>query len=217
MRRIAAENDERGVVTHFILGNGRALRHGTNFRGAVRGNEVYIQADHEKYSPSQINRHEIIHRNYSTDTVFELKNRILSRLTNKQINDISERLYRDYAQKRRSFDEIFEEFVCDVLADMNDYAEMFSTETREYWTAEEQERKGYSPSTYTESIDAGNLIFADKNKSQQWSQSRGLQLPKLADTIADNINISQNDNIVNSSIRKNAENDTDIKFSASIT
>ena len=358
MRRIAAENDERGVVTHFILGNGRAIKYGTNFRGAVRGNEVYIQADHGKYSPSQINRHEIIHRNYSTNTVLELKNRILSRLTNKQINDISERLYRDYAQKRRSFDEIFEEFVCDVLADMNDYAEMFSTETREYWTAEEQERKGYSPSTYRESIDAGgktnpanaefsnqvdswkdgsmdknevfnlgntpdvlknigadglpiimtqkvmnkitggkhdidlseikrlpqsiaepimlfksattpnayviltelsdkngnsvvaalhlnrmqnrvnvnriasvygkenienfvrkqaeagNLIFADKNKSQQWSTSRGLQLPKLVQSIADNTNITQNDNIVNSSIRKNAGNDTDIRFSA---
>lgn len=256
MRRIAAENDERGVVTHFILGNGRAIKYGTNFRGAVRGNEVYIQADHGKYSPSQINRHEIIHRNYSTNTVLELKNRILSRLTNKQINDISERLYRDYAQKRRSFDEIFEEFVCDVLADMNDYAEMFSTETREYWTAEEQERKGYSPSTYRESIDAGgktnpanaefsnqvdswkdgsmdknevfnlgntpdenfvrkqaeagNLIFADKNKSQQWSTSRGLQLPKLVQSIADNTNITQNDNIVNSSIRKNAGNDTRI-------
>lgn len=210
MRRIAAENDERGVVTHFILGNGRAIKYGTNFRGAVRGNEVYIQADHGKYSPSQINRHEIMHRNYSTDTVLELKNRILSRLTNKQINDISERLYRDYAQKRRSFDEIFEEFVCDVLADMNDYAEMFSTETREYWTAEEQERKGYSPSTYRESIDAGGKNVADKNKSQQWSTSRGLQLPKLVQSIADNINISQNDNIVNSSIRKNAENDTRI-------
>ena len=398
MRCIATENDERGVVTHFILGNGRAIKYGTNFRGAVRGNEVYIQADHGKYSPSQINRHEIIHRNYSTNTVLELKNRILSRLTNKQINDISERLYRDYAQKRRSFDEIFEEFVCDVLADMNDYAEMFSTETREYWTAEEQERKGYSPSTYRESIDAGgknaaenkieplawnsdkksvhpinafgsnnnnisqndsvvnnssanaefsnqvdswkdgsmdknevfnlgntpdvlknigadglpiimtqkvmnkitggkhdidlseikrlpqsiaepimlfksattpnayviltelsdkngnsvvaalhlnrmqnrvnvnriasvygkenienfvrkqaeagNLIFADKNKSQQWSTSRGLQLPKLVQSIADNTNITQNDNIVNSSIRKNAGNDTDIRFSA---
>lgn len=155
MRRIAAENDERGVVTHFILGNGRAIEYGTNFRGAVRGNEVYIQADHGKYSPTQINRHEIIHRNYSTDTVQELKNRIKSRLTNEQIRDIAESLYRDYAQKRRSLDEIFEEFVCDVMADMNDYAEMFETETREYWAAEEQDRKGYSPSTYTESIDAG--------------------------------------------------------------
>lgn len=155
MRRIAAENDERGVVTHFILGNGRAIEYGTNFRGAVRGNEVYIQADHGKYSPTQINRHEIIHRNYSSDTVQTLKNRIKNRLTNEQIRDIAESLYRDYAQKRRSFDEIFEEFVCDVMADMNDYAEMFETETREYWAAEEQDRKGYSPSTYTESIDAG--------------------------------------------------------------
>ena len=198
MRRIAAENDERGVVTHFILGNGRAIEYGTNFRGAVRGNEVYIQADHGRYSPSQINRHEIIHRNYSSDTVQELKNRIKSRLTNEQIRDIAESLYRDYAQKRRSFDEIFEEFVCDVMADMNDYAEMFETETREYWAAEEQDRKGYSPSTYTESIDAGGKNVAE-NKSQQWSQSRGLQLPKLADTITDNTNISQNDNIVNDS------------------
>ncbi len=155
MRRIAAENDERGVVTHFILGNGRAIEYGTNFRGAVRGNEVYIQADHGKYSPTQINRHEIIHRNYSSDTVQTLKNRIKSRLTNEQIRDVAERLYRDYAQKRRSFDEIFEEFVCDVLADMNDYAEMFDSEVRNYWTTEETERKGYSPSTYTESIDAG--------------------------------------------------------------
>ena len=363
MRRIAAENDERGVVTHFILGNGRAIEYGMNFRGAVRGNEVYIQADHGKYSPTQINRHEIIHRNYSSDTVQTLKNRIKSRLTNEQIRDIAESLYHDYAQKRRSFDEIFEEFVCDVMADMNDYAEMFDSEVRNYWAAEETERKGYSPSTYTESIDAGrenvqntdalsvntdfsrqvdswkdgsmdknevfnlgntpdvlkkigadglpiimtqkvmnkitgskhdidlseikrlpqsiaepimifksattpnayvilteisdkngnsvvaalhlnrmqyrinvnriasvygkenvenfvrkqteagNLIFADKNKSQQWSTIRGLQLPKMVQSIADNNNISQNDDIVNSNIRENSENDTDIRFS----
>lgn len=163
MRRIAAENDERGVVTHFILGNGRAIEYGTNFRGAVRGNEVYIQVDHGRYSPSQINRHEIIHRNYSSDTVQTLKNRIKSRLTNEQIRNIAESLYRDYAQKRRSFDEIFEEFVCDVMADMNDYAEMFDTEIQEYWAAEEQDRKGYSPSTYTESIDAGGEVNEYKN------------------------------------------------------
>ena len=173
MRRIVAENDERGVITHFILGNGRAIKYGTDFRGAVRGDEVYIQADHGKYSPTQINRHEITHRNYSTDTVQALKNRIKSRLTNEQINDIAESLYRDYAQKRRSFDEIFEEFVCDVMADMNDYAEMFSAETREYWAAEEQDRKGYSPSTYTESIDAGGengaVISANGDRTDNYS------------------------------------------------
>lgn len=34
--------------------------------------------------------------------------------------------------------------------------------------------------------EAGNLIYIDKNKSQKWSQSRGIQLPKPIDTIADN-------------------------------
>ena len=217
MRRIAAENDERGVVTHFILGNGRAIEYGTNFRGAVRGNEVYIQADHGKYSPTQINRHEIIHRNYSTDTVQALKNRIKSRLTNKQIRDIAENLYRDYAQKRRSFDEIFEEFVCDVMADMNDYAEMFDAETREYWAAEEKDRKGYSPSTYTESIDAGGKN-GNKVKTIE-ANSFASTAPQLSvDTVNeftsnDNTNISQNNDVVNSNIRKNSENDTDIRFS----
>ena len=203
MRRIAAENDERGVVTHFILGNGRAIKYGTDFRGAVRGDEVYIQADHGKYSPTQINHHEITHRNYSTDTVQALKNRIKSRLTNEQINDIAESLYRDYAQKRRSFDEIFEEFVCDVMADMNDYAEMFSAETREYWAAEEQDRKGYSPSTYTESIDAG-AKNGNKVKTIE-ANSFASTAPQLSvDTVNeftsnDNINISQNDDVVNDS------------------
>ncbi len=214
MRRIAAENDERGVVTHFILGNGRAIKYGTDFRGAVRGDEVYIQADHGKYSPTQINRHEITHRNYSTDTVQALKNRIKSRLTNEQINDIVESLYRDYAQKRRSFDEIFEEFVCDVMADMNDYAEIFSAETREYWAAEEQDRKGYSPSTYTESIDAGGEN-GNKVKTIE-ANSFASTAPQLSvDTVNeftsnDNINISQNDDVVNSNIRENSENDTRI-------
>ncbi len=45
--------------------------------------------------------------------------------------------------------------------------------------------------------DAGNLLYIDKNKSQQWSQSRGLRLPKLADTITDNNNISQKSDVVN--------------------
>lgn len=54
----------------------------------------------------------------------------------------------------------------------------------------------------------GHLRYIDKNKSQQWSQSRGLQLPKLADTITDKNNILQKEDIVNSSIRETGGNDT---------
>ena len=48
---------------------------------------------------------------------------------------------------------------------------------------------------------------ADKNKSQQWSQSRGLRLPKLADTIIDNDSVSQKENNVNTQYMQNGEND----------
>ncbi len=39
----------------------------------------------------------------------------------------------------------------------------------------------------------------DKNKSQQWATSRGLQLPKLVQSISDNNSILQKENIVNNS------------------
>ncbi len=51
----------------------------------------------------------------------------------------------------------------------------------------------------------------DKNKSQQWSQSRGLQLPKLADTIDDNISILQKEDIVNNNSKDNFDNN--VRFS----
>lgn len=47
---------------------------------------------------------------------------------------------------------------------------------------------------------------ADKNKSQQWSQSRGLRLPKLADTIIDNDSVSQKENNVNTHYTQNDKN-----------
>ena len=55
--------------------------------------------------------------------------------------------------------------------------------------------------------EAGNLLYIDKNKSQQWSQSRGLRLPKLADTIIDNDSVSQKENNVNTQYMQNGEND----------
>jgi len=48
----------------------------------------------------------------------------------------------------------------------------------------------------------GNLKYIDKNKSQAWSQSRGLQLPKLADTNPDNNIILYKENVVNRYIIK---------------
>ena len=57
--------------------------------------------------------------------------------------------------------------------------------------------------------EAGNLLYMDKKKCQQWSRSRGLQLPKLADTITDNNNILQKSDIVNSYYMLENDKDTE--------
>ncbi|MBQ7975209.1 MAG: C40 family peptidase [Clostridia bacterium] len=62
-------------------------------------------------------------------------------------------------------------------------------------------------------IKYGNLKYMDKNKSQEWSQSRGLQLPKLADTNPDNNIILYKDDIVNTYYANNSENDTEKMYS----
>lgn len=54
-------------------------------------------------------------------------------------------------------------------------------------------------------ISFGNLKYMDKNKSQEWSQSRGLQLPKLADTNPDNNIVLYKDDIVNTYNMKKSE------------
>ena len=71
-------------------------------------------------------------------------------------------------------------------------------------------------------IKNGNLKYVDKNKSLLWSQSRGLQLPKLADTTRGSTDsILQKEDIVNRYYAQNAkkyandskENDTLFSFS----
>ncbi len=54
----------------------------------------------------------------------------------------------------------------------------------------------------------GNLRYVDKEKSQQWSTSRGLQLPKLVQSITDNDSILQKEDIVNSILFENGEKDS---------
>lgn len=60
-------------------------------------------------------------------------------------------------------------------------------------------------------IKNGNLRYIDKNKSQEWSQNRGLYLPKLADTNLDNNIILQKEDIVNTYYAKKQENNIEIE------
>jgi len=66
----------------------------------------------------------------------------------------------------------------------------------------------------SQQIEKGNLIDASKNKASMWFTSRGLQLPKLVQTIIDaNNSLSQEKPIVNNNSMQEDENNTQKKFS----
>ena len=54
-------------------------------------------------------------------------------------------------------------------------------------------------------VELGNLKYFDKEKCQQWSTSRGLQLPKLVQSITDNHSILQKNDFVNASNEKKSK------------
>ena len=66
----------------------------------------------------------------------------------------------------------------------------------------------------SQQIQKGNLIDASKNKASMWFTSRGLQLPKLVQTIIDaNNSVPQENTTVNNNSMQENENNTQKKFS----
>jgi hypothetical protein len=62
-------------------------------------------------------------------------------------------------------------------------------------------------------LKAGNLRYIDKNKSDEWLRSRGVQFPELNTILASNNNILRKKDIVNSILPKNQNANTKIKYS----
>lgn len=65
----------------------------------------------------------------------------------------------------------------------------------------------------TEQVKKGNLKYLDKIKSQNWSTSRGLQLPKLVQSNPDNNSILQKEDIVKKYSMQKSKNNSSVKYS----
>ncbi|MBQ8637161.1 MAG: hypothetical protein IJ423_05740 [Clostridia bacterium] len=162
MVAIEESNTKQGIKTYFFFGDGRAAFCPTaRFRGAIRKNEVYIQCDHARYSPEQINKHELVHRNYNSEDVQKVREYINHNLTEEEKRYIINVMYSHYAQQcKGDVNKVFEEFVCDVLAGMNTYSLDFAEISQEYWSEHADLIDSYSANTYTESIDAGGASLS---------------------------------------------------------
>lgn len=158
MQQISDENAKLGVQTEFIIG-GAAIP----FTGGKRARGVFdhstntaiIQYDHVQFSPEQINRHELVHKDYKSKRVQKVKNIILNSLSVSKRNSIKQKLMRDYnGMVENNEDAVFEEFICNVLAGMDEYSVEFAYLADAYWSGGELVDR-YRPAEYTESMDSG--------------------------------------------------------------
>lgn len=182
MKAIEQTNKERGIKnTYFFFGDGKvAFKNKVIFRGAIAKGDIYIRCDHPKYSPAQINRHEYVHHKYKTEDVTKVRNYINKHLTNAEKEHIINVMYARYALVcKGDVDLIFQEFVCDVLADMNDYGVVFKDIADAYWSDNTDLIDSYTAADYAESIDAGGVAFSSK----EYADTFYSQMAKVIDAI----------------------------------
>ena len=98
MRAIVEENKKRGIkTTRFFVGQGKRAFSNVPFRGVImNGDTIFICYDHKKYSPEQINRHELCHKNYNTSDIQRVKNIIKNALSVSEKHKIINELYKKY-------------------------------------------------------------------------------------------------------------------------
>ena len=162
MRAVKAENSRRGLNTYFFVGRGEYAfdtANAVNIDGCINGNNVYLRYD-GTYTPEQLNKHELVHKDYNTDEVVALREEILGSLSEDEKQDIlSLPRYRHYLDVYGGNENlVWEEFVADTLAGMNNYSAEFESRSSAYWNAEQTANQGYSPSTFAESIDTGKSV-----------------------------------------------------------
>lgn len=120
-KRIAAE---RGLNVHFFGGGNLKIASGQKIisaRAYIQGNDVYIRADHSRFTADQLMKHEAGHDMIAKGevNVDEVRALIAERFTSEEIDAISAAYALAYENAGLDADDIWEEVVCDSLADMN--------------------------------------------------------------------------------------------------
>lgn len=168
MTKIAEQNKKDGIdETVFVTGkftipfvkdkNGNPKKSKGVYIKANGKKVVIVQYDNEFYLPEQINDHEKIHDRYHTALVTKAKNIIMNSLSVAEKKKVIDKLTRDYnGIIEDNEEEIIEEFVANVLSDMDyEYLGTFEELQRAYWNGDEKFIDNYKVSEYSESIDAG--------------------------------------------------------------
>ena len=159
MKSMVEEAAKKGEELGFFVGSAK-VNYDSKGEFVVDGikfsdTRMLVQYD-AKRPPQKIYKHEHCHDKWNTPEMQNAKETILNKLSPDEKKKIlSQERYKRYAKiyKGRK-DIVWEEFVCDVMSDLNDYTATYIDIVYDYWYGNESV-EGYTPSTYAESIDAG--------------------------------------------------------------
>ena len=123
MKKARQLAEERGLKVTFFLGNNLLIKEDGKWisvRAYIKGNDVFVRADHPLYTSEQLIKHEIGHDMIAKGEVNI--DAVRERLADKDKDKLA-KLYADaYEGTGMTPDEIWEECICDSLGDMNIFA-----------------------------------------------------------------------------------------------
>lgn len=185
MLSMVKEAKKHGIELVFCVDEMTAevtLDDGTKVTKNIRGlkispTQILVRYDANR-APQQIFKHEYVHAKYKTPAMQKIKNFILGSLSEETKQDIlSQERYANYAEAyRNNKEKVWEEFVCDVMSGMSDYAERFADTVVDYWEGNET-ADSYNVAEYAESIDAGgkyDLSDEGGEHNEKRNNSRGI-------------------------------------------
>ena len=160
MLSIVEQGKRQGAEVEFFIGNGIRRFDGQRefLIDAIKTSDTKILLRYDgSVTPQSLLKHESIHINInrSDGKIQNAKDMILGNITDAEKKKIlSEGRYKNYMDLYNDENAVWEEFIADVFAGMNDYTPDYIDIVADYWNGSETV-DSYSPSQYNEIADAG--------------------------------------------------------------
>lgn len=159
MRYLVEGLEEKGIAAELYIGAAEVTVEGKDgfiTDGFIVGkSKMYLRYDGE-FAPQILQEHEDVHINWDEPKMQAVKEEILGRLSEEEREKIlSMERYSNYMTIYGNKEDVWQEFVADTLAGMNEYGEVFSDIVEKYRSSEFDTIDRYSPAEYNSITDAG--------------------------------------------------------------
>ena len=128
MKEARKRAEERGLKVTFFVGDNLVIKDKSgewiSARAYIKGDHVFVRADHPLYTADQLMRHELGHDMIAKGEVDieAVRERLEETVGKDKIDEVAEHYADAYAGSGLSAEAIWEECICDSLGDMNIFA-----------------------------------------------------------------------------------------------